>query len=199
MSLLEKEFKTLEQDLTADPIRISAYHDLPFAIFRYDPWLEFESRKFIRLLAIFLEQNYQKRITFFSLGEILWKVIDETEGMENIVTVETQFGFERVQETIHTLLSDDQDFLPISHILPARMKGMNPTKDIVFLVRAGALAPYIYRCSTLLNEMHGKTMVPMVLFYPGTAEGTTDLRFMGMPDRANTGTYNYRVKIYGGN
>jgi hypothetical protein len=42
-------------------------------------------------------------------------------------------------------------------------------------------------------------MVPIVLFYPGTAEGRTDLRFMGMQERANLGAYNYRVKIYGGN
>jgi hypothetical protein len=41
-------------------------------------------------------------------------------------------------------------------------------------------------------------MVPMILFYPGTAEGRTDLRFMNLPERANIGAYNYRVKIYGG-
>jgi hypothetical protein len=49
-----------------------------------------------------------------------------------------------------------------------------------------------------LDGMHGRTMVPIVLFYPGTAEGKTDLRFMDMQERANLGTYNYRVKIYGG-
>jgi len=79
------------------------------------------------------------------------------------------------------------------------MKDMSPDEDIVFLVRAGALAPNIYRCSVLLDSMHRRTMVPIILFYPGTAEGKTDLRFMNMQDRANLGTYNYRVKIYGGN
>ena len=79
------------------------------------------------------------------------------------------------------------------------MRNLNPEKDLVFLARAGALAPSILRCSTLLDRMHGRTMVPIVLFYPGTAEGRTDLRFMAMQERANLGTYNYRVKIYGGN
>ncbi|RLB13821.1 MAG: hypothetical protein DRG63_09605 [Deltaproteobacteria bacterium] len=66
-------------------------------------------------------------------------------------------------------------------------------------MRAGVLAPSIYRCSTLLDQMHGRTMVPIILFYPGSVEGGADLRFMNMEDRANLGAYNYRVKIYGGN
>ncbi|MBW2023700.1 MAG: DUF1788 domain-containing protein, partial [Deltaproteobacteria bacterium] len=78
------------------------------------------------------------------------------------------------------------------------MQGLDPDKDIVFLVRAGVLAPSIYRCSTLLDQMHGRTMVPILLFYPGSVEGGADLRFMNMEDRANLGAYNYRVKIYGG-
>ncbi|MFP3869816.1 MAG: BREX protein BrxB domain-containing protein [Syntrophobacteria bacterium] len=197
MSLLEKELTTLEQDLTSTPLRISAYHDLPFAIFRYDPWDEFPFRKRIRLLAISLEQNHQKRVTLISLAEILWKVIHETEGLEAIIAEEEQLGFDRVQRTIYSLLSDT-DFMPLPDVLEKRMENLDPATDIVFLVRAGALAPGIYRCSTLLDQMHGRTMVPIILFYPGTAEGKTDLRFMNLPERGNMSAYNYRVKIYGG-
>ena len=112
MSLLEDEIRRLEQDLAADAMRISAYHDLPFAIFCYDPAQEFNCRKHIRLLAISLKQNHHKSVTFISLG---------------------------------------------------------------------------------------RTMVPIILFYPGSVEGGADLRFMNLEDRPNLGAYNYRVKIYGGN
>lgn len=197
MSLLEEQIKVLQDDLVAQPLRISAYHDLPFAIFRYDPWDEYEYRKHIRLLAHSLEGNHGKRVIFISLGRLMWKVIRETEGLDAIIAEEKQFGFERVQVTIYNLLSDD-DFLPLRRLLTEELAGLAPEKDIVFLVRAAALAPGLYRCSTLLDEMHDRTMVPMILFYPGTAEGRTDLRFMSLPDRSNLGAYNYRVKIYGG-
>lgn len=198
MSSLEEEISVLEKDLAHTPVRISAYHDLPFAIFRYDPWEEFPCRKRMRLLAISLEQNYHKKVIFISLGRILWEVIRQTEGLDGIVAEERQLGFERTQTTIHNLLSE-KEFLPVSDVLLSQIKDLDPEKDLVFLGRAGTLAPSIFRCSALLDQMHGQTMVPIVLFYPGTAEGTTDLRFMGMHERANLGAYNYRVKIYGGN
>ncbi len=197
MSSLKDEFQILERDLTSDPMRISVYHDLPFAIFRYDPWQEFELRNRARLLAHSLEGNHHKRVTFISLAEILWHVIEETEGLDAIIAEESQFGFDRAQESIHSLLSDDE-FMPLPDVLEQKTKDLDPNIDMVFLVRTASLAPAIYRCSVLLDHLHGRTMVPVILFYPGTAEGKTDLRFMGIQDRAKMGTYSYRVKIYGG-
>ena len=40
-------------------------------------------------------------------------------------------------------------------------------------------------------------MVPIVLFYPGSAETGTDLRFYNLPVDSNLGAYNYRVRVYG--
>ena len=197
MLSLEEWFNKLKEDLTAVTMRISAYHDLPFAMFVYHPKYEYLSRKLIRLLGISLEQNYGKRVTYISMGDILWKTILETEGLDAIVAEEKQLGFERAQGTVNRLLSDD-DFMPLSNEIEKRIAGLDPSRDIAFLVRVGALSPSIYRGSMLLDEMHGRTMVPIVLFYPGTAEGRTDVRFMGMQHRAGTGAYNYRVKIYGG-
>ncbi len=37
MSSLKERIELLENDLKAVPSRISVYHDLPFAILRYDP------------------------------------------------------------------------------------------------------------------------------------------------------------------
>jgi hypothetical protein len=202
MSSLPERIKVLEADLTADPPRISAYHDLPFAIFRYDPWEEFQAREEMLRLATRL-QNARRRVHFISLGEVTWKAIRETEGVAAIVKEERELGFERAQTTVSTLLSD-KDFTELPVELTKRVKGFDPAVDCVFLVRAGALAPAIYRCAKLLDELHGRTMVPVVLFYPGTLdgpqqgqdEGVTNLRFMGLQERQGAGTYNYRVKIY---
>lgn len=197
MSSLAEELNVLERDLISTPMRISAYHDLPFAIFRYDPRDEYELRKRIRLLGISLEQNHKRQVTYISLARILWKAIEETEGLDAIIKEESQRGFEKAQATVHTLLEDD-DFMPSVDELVKKTINLDPKIDIVFLVRVAALAPDIYRCVVILDKMHGRTMVPMILFYPGTIEGQTDLRFMGMKIRAHQGTYNYRVKIYGG-
>lgn len=197
MLSLKEHFRILEEDLISTPIRISAYHDLPFAIFRYDPQEEFTCRKHIRLLSISLEQNYHKKVHFVSLAKLLWRAIYETEGLDSVIAVEKRLGFEHAQEMVYRILSDE-DFMPLPRLLEEEVRHLSPEKDIVFLVRAASLAPGIYRCSVLLDQMHGRTMVPMILFYPGTIDGKTDLRFMNMHERANSGTYNYRVKIYGG-
>ena len=45
MSSLKSRIELLETDLKAVPPRISVYHDLPFAILRYDPADEWELRR----------------------------------------------------------------------------------------------------------------------------------------------------------
>jgi len=191
---MQDRLKTLEQDLLCEPIRISAYDDLPFAIFHYEPTAEFEARKSMRLLATRLE-NAGRKVHFISLGRLLWTAIDETEGLEALVAEEKLRGFEKTQETISMLLSD-KDFFPIADKIVEMIEKYDPSRDVVFILRTAALAPAIYRCAKLLDELHGRTMVPIILFYPGTLEGTTNLRFMGIPEREQTGAYNYRVKIY---
>jgi len=196
ISSLEKDLKTLEEDLVAAPMRISAYHDLPFAIFRYNPEDEFDLRKQLRLLAFGLEQNYGKRVRFISLSQLVWNVLGETKDRDELYKVEQLRGFEAAQSHLHSILSSPH-FRPIANEVLARMKDLDPATDIVFLVRAGGFAPAIYRCSVLLDEMHRRTMVPLVFFYPGSAERATDLSFYNQPGAGSLGVYNYRVKVYG--
>ena len=194
MSSLKERIEQLERDLTAEPIRISAYHDLPFAIFRYPPEDEFMVRKQIALFVTRLT-NKGKRARVVSLARLMWRAVMDTEGLEELIKVEKAMGFQRAQETLSVILSD-RDFMPLSDMLEEELKGLDPQKYVVFLVRVGALAPGIYRSAKLLDEMYGRTMVPMILFYPGTMEGERGLRFMDLPGRGDAGAYNYRVRIY---
>jgi hypothetical protein len=193
MSSLKERIDLLETDLKAVPSRISVYHDLPFAILRYDPTEEWDLRLRIKLLATRLEAT-GKEVHLIPMSDFLWKAIEETEGLDEVVALERSRGYLAAQDQVTTYLSD-RDWRPLAGLLAERLAGLDPTKNIAFLTRVGAMAPGIYHMSKLLDQMQGKTRVTTILFYPGSIEGTTGLRFMDLEDRDALG--NYRVKIYG--
>ncbi len=193
MLSLKDRLELLQNDLLAQPARISVYHDLPFAILRYDPDEEWQLRRETQRLATKLANN-GRQVHTISLADLLWEAIEKTEGLDAIVELERQRGFDAAQMQITTYLSD-YDWRPLPDLLAERLRPLDPAKDIAFILRTAAMAPAIYHMSKLLDQMHGRTRVTTILFYPGTLEGTTGLRFMNMQDRDALG--NYRVKIYG--
>ncbi len=193
MLSLKERIELLENDLKADPPRISVYHDLPFAILRYEPQEEWILRREVRLLATRLK-TAGKEVVTISLAKLLWDTIENAEGVEAIIDLERRQGFNRAQEQITTYLSDPNWYL-LPVLLANEMNKYDPNKNIIFLSRAASLSPAIYHLSKLLDEMQGHTKVPAILFYPGSLEGATGLRYMAIKDRESFG--NYRVKIYG--
>lgn len=193
MSSLAQRIELLEEDLNADPPRISAYHDLPFAIFRYDPEQEWLLRREARLMATRLEES-GRRVSILPMSLFLWKAINESEGIEPVVALEKERGFVAAQEQVTTYLSDG-DWRPLARLVAERLEQLAGVANVAFLTRAAAMAPGIYHMSKLLDEMQRRTRVTTILFYPGSIEGTTGLRFMALKDRDALG--NYRVKIYG--
>jgi hypothetical protein len=193
MSSLEKRIKLLETDLTETPPRINVYHDLPFAILRYDPSEEWDLRLEVKRLTTRLQER-GKQVHDVPMSELLWKAIDETEGMDEIIQLERKRGYVAAQEQVTTYLSD-RDWRPLADLLAERLADLDPSTSIAFLTRVAAMAPGVYHMSKLLDQMQGKTKVTTILFYPGSIEGTTGLRFMDLKDREALG--NYRVKIYG--
>ena len=193
MSSLNNRIDLLENDMKATPPRISVYHDLPFAIFRYDPEEEWALRREARLLATRLEEA-GKKTCIIHMSELLWKAIQESEGIDAVVELENDRGFLAAQEQLTTYLSD-RDWRPLAGLLTERLQSLDTSTEVVFLMRAAAMSPGIYHMSKLLDQMQGKTSLTTILFYPGSIEGTTGLRFMALKDRDALG--NYRVKIYG--
>ncbi len=193
MLSLKERIELLEQDLLAKPPRVSVYRDLPFAILRYNPREEWELRREARHLATRLENHGWEAVSV-SMGDLLWEAIDATEGVQAVVALELSRGFEAAQQQVTAYLSDP-DFQPLADLVAERLAPLDPKRHVAFLLRAAAMAPTIYHMSRLLDEMQGRTEVITVLFYPGSLEGTTGLRFMDLPDREAMG--NYRVKIYG--
>jgi hypothetical protein len=199
MSSLKDSFAHLESDLKSVPSRINVYHDLPFAILRYDPTDEWKLRWEIKLLTTRLE-GVGKEVHVVSMSELLWSALervhqmDDDEGLEAVLALEKERGYAEAQQQVTTYLSS-KVWVPLWDLLAERLASINPENSVVFLTRAAAMSPGIFHMSMLLDKMHGKTKVATILFYPGSIEGTTGLRFMDLKDRDALG--NYRVKIYG--
>src|SRR5437762_6086482 len=92
MSSLKNNIARLESDLKAVPSRISVYHDLPFAILRYDPTEEWDLRREVKLLATRLEGT-GKEVHIISMSELLWRAIEKTEGLDEVVGLERSRGY----------------------------------------------------------------------------------------------------------
>jgi hypothetical protein len=193
MPSLKERIELLEEDMRSVPPRISVYHDLPFAILRYDPAEEWELRREVKLLATRLEAT-GKDVHIIPMSEFLWRAVEETEGLDAVVELERERGYPAAQDQVTTYLSD-RDWRPLAGLLAERLSGCDPAKSVVFLTRVAAMAPGLYHMSKLLDQMQGKTRVTTILFYPGSIKGTTGLLFMDLEDREALG--NYRVKIYG--
>jgi hypothetical protein len=169
--------------------KISAYHNMPYAIFRYPPEDEFAVRSELSMLRTRLEQA-GKRVSIVSLADCLAEAL-EREGLtvEEIKSAEEITGTDTMADTFHQILSEYQ---PLDDLVAEQMpQDPDPLSDVVFITRAGSLFPF-YRTSSLLEQLKGKVEVPAVLFYPGELDGATGLRFMGVLDAE----HNYRPKIF---
>ena len=169
--------------------RISAYHNMPYAIFHYPPEEEIPLRAELAMLTRRLEQ-IGKRVRTISLAECLADAL-AAEGLTTarIANAERRTGTEKMTDTIHKVISERR---PLDDLVAARMpQEADPLRDVVFIVRAGSLFPF-YRTSSLLEQLKGKLDVPAVLFYPGELDGVAGLKFMGVLDA----DHNYRPKIF---
>ena len=87
---------------------VSAYHDMPYAIFRYPPEDEFALRREVGLLRTRLEQA-GKRVTVISLAECMQDVLAaEGLGPEALAAAERSVGLAPTIETVAQVLSDYQ-------------------------------------------------------------------------------------------
>lgn len=169
--------------------QISAYHNMPYAIFHYPPEEEIPLRTELALLRTRLEQA-GKRVTTISLADCLADAL-AAEGLttKRIEAAERRTGVEKMIDTIHQVISRRR---PLDDLVAARIPAdAHAERDVIFIVRAGALFPF-YRTSSLLEQLKGKLDVPAVLFYPGELDGVAGLKFMGVLEAE----HNYRPKIF---
>jgi hypothetical protein len=191
MSHMENRLRDVLEPILEQPdprARMSAYHDMPYALFRYDPEEEIALRKQVRLLETRLTQK-GKRVSRISLAECLHEAMASQNAPAEWFEVEREQGVESVIDTVHNVLAE---YAPLVELVAKRMPEQpDPLRDVVFILRTGALFP-MYRTFSLLEQLKGRVLAPTVLFYPGTLDGAAGLRFMGVLDAE----HNYRPKIF---
>ncbi len=151
MSSLKNSIAPLESDLKAVPPRINVYHDLPFAIMRYDPTDEWELRREIKLLATRLEA-VGKEVHIIPMSELLWSALekvhqkDDDEGLEAVIELEKGRGYVEAQRQVTTYLSS-KVWIPLWDLLTERLASISPQNSVVFLTRVAAMSPGIFHVS----------------------------------------------------
>ena len=188
--MIERLTKVLEPILAdADPRRqLSAYHDMPYALFRYEADQEFELRRQVTQLETRLV-NRGKRVHRISLAECLDQAMRSQYPLADWFAMERDQGTATTVDTVHNVLADDA---PLSELVAAKMPpDADPLRDVVFILRTGALFP-VYRTFSLLEQLKGQIAVPTILFYPGLLDGAAGLKFMGVLEAE----HNYRPKIF---
>jgi hypothetical protein len=189
--LVERLTNPLEPILKLDDPRakLSAYHDMPYAIFRYDPEDEFELRREVAKLCTRLENAGKRTPKRVSLAECLQTAMLLQRPLEEWFAVEREQGTSTVIDTVHAVLSE---YEPLVELVASQLPSDgDPRFETVFIMRTGALFP-VYRTFSLLEQLKGRVHVPTILFYPGTLDGAAGLRFMGVLDAE----HNYRPKIF---
>jgi hypothetical protein len=175
----------------------SAYQGVPFVLFHYPPTAELELRREVQALAKRVEGKTRRKILILSMADLLWEAIQKAHppdaralfDAERTAAADSQTSrLEMVTEHVRAILSEEH---PLPDRISQRARDLSPEKDILFLVRVGALFP-VYRASALLENLMGTVRVPTVLFYPGARSGTNSLRFMDSLDALHS----YRHKIF---
>jgi hypothetical protein len=194
MSDLTDRLKKLEGDLRHHPMRHYTYSNLPFAVFCYRPEEEWVMRRETRLLQTRLEQHNDFAVRRVSLAELMWRSLDQTEGLGEIAAMEARQGFAAAQAQAARDLIDPEGVRLRDLLVAALNAPYPPGRPLGFIVRTGALAPALYRVSALLDQMTGHTDVPCVLFMPATGDAL-GLRFMGVAENEGRGSYHTKVYI----
>lgn len=170
---------------------LSAYRDMPLCVFLYPPAREFALRKELSLLRTRLEHK-GKRIIAVSLMDCMLQAM-KASGVSLADLVENEVllgrnGHKTVAQTVHQVLGEFArlDEIVLQHI----PEESDPTRDILWITRAGALYP-CYRTSTLIEHFQSRLNIPGVLFYPGEVVPPAGLSFMGVHEAE----HNYRAKV----
>ena len=148
-------------------------------------------------MAITLQQEHGRKVTFVSLSRLVWDAVQAHGGTDYLFKTESTRGFHAAQQHINHLLTSP-DFQPASDALLSRMAGFEPGQGCGFsCARRGLRSRNLSGFRYCWMACTGKHKVPVVLFYPGSARVGTDLRFYDIPSDGNLGVYNYRVRVYG--
>ena len=166
--------------------------DPPFQLYVYDPAAEWDVRRELHDLRLWLGAEGRKvNVAAISLARLFWAALEDAGWMESLIEAEKdaagdEAALAEVFESVGEVLRDEPS-------LPDRVRAEVATCDdrtAVVLYRAGSLYP-AYRTSSLLDDLRADIRLPVTLLYPGRVVGEFGLSFMGRCEPA----YGYRARI----
>ena len=172
MKTIEERLDILEEKMRAESFRTNTGlgNEVGYYVFDYEPQQEVAVRKRIQDLDqsnTTLKYGYQ--LIVYDLYELMLKLLDEEEVLEDLKDLEEEEGTKYVFSAISdTLQFDDQGSLIVNYVLEH-----TPQDSVVFLTGVGKCFP-ILRAHKVLNNLHQvMDHCPVVLFYPGRYNGNS--------------------------
>ena len=113
------------------------------------------------------ELKFGYQLIIYDLYELILKLLEEEDALEDLKELEEEEGTEYVFGCIGDILKfDDKDSLIVNYILEH-----TPADSVVFLTGVGKCFP-ILRSHKILNNLHQvMDHCPVILFYPGKYNG----------------------------
>ena len=152
MKTIEERLDILEEKMRAESFRTNTGlgNEVGYYVFDYEPQQELAVRKRIQDLDqsnTTLKYGYQ--LIVYDLYELMLKLLDEEEVLEDLKDLEEEEGTEYVFSAISdTLQFDDQGSLIVNYVLEH-----TPPDSVVFLTGVGKCFP-ILRAHKVLNNLH---------------------------------------------
>lgn len=172
MKTIEQRLDILEEKMRSESFRKNTGlgNEVGYYVFDYDPHQELIVRQRIHDLKdsnTNLKFGYE--LIVYDLYELMLKLLEEEEVLEDLKDLEGEEGTEYVFAAIaDTLRFDEKDSLIINYIIDN-----TPEDAVVFLTGIGKCFP-ILRSHKILNNLHQvMDHCPVVMFYPGRYNGNS--------------------------
>lgn len=172
MKTIEQRLDILEEKMRSESFRKNAGlgNEVGYYVFDYDPHQELIVRQRIHDLKnsnTNLKFGYE--LIIYDLYELMLKLLEEEEVLEDLKDLEEEEGTEYVFAAIaDTLRFDEKNSLIINYIIDN-----TPEDAVVFLTGIGKCFP-ILRSHKILNNLHQvMDHCPVVMFYPGRYNGNS--------------------------
>ena len=170
MKTIEKRLDILEEKMRAESFRTNKGlgNEVGYYVFDYEAYQELTVRERIKQLEnTNTELKFGYQLIIYDLYELILKLLEEEDALEDLKELEEEEGTEYVFGCIGDILKfDDKDSLIVNYILEP-----TPADSVVFLTGVGKCFP-ILRSHKILNNLHQvMDHCPVILFYPGKYNG----------------------------
>ncbi len=150
-------------------------NEIGFYIFDYDPKDELIVRDHINYLVNALNEEYHpKKVIELDLYEILLMILEREDLLQEIPKTEKEQGTDYILEAIRDLARPEM----YVDIIAKESKDY----EIVFLTGVGKVWPIVRSHNILNNLHHVLDHVPVIMFFPGTYDGSELRLFKKMKD-----------------